>query len=77
LVIGHWVVTGLITVAAALSYGELAGMMPNAGGQLFTFNARLRQISFILMAGPFYGNSELLLQLQLLLQIMPPSSFLF
>jgi APA family basic amino acid/polyamine antiporter len=34
-----WVVTGLITVAAALSYGELAGMMPNAGGQLFTFNA--------------------------------------
>jgi APA family basic amino acid/polyamine antiporter len=27
------VVTGLITVAAALSYGELAGMMPNAGGQ--------------------------------------------
>ena len=28
-----WVLTGLITVFAALSYGELAGMMPNAGGQ--------------------------------------------
>ncbi len=28
-----WVVTGLITVSAALSYGELAGMMPHAGGQ--------------------------------------------
>lgn len=28
-----WIVTGLITVAAALSYGELAGMMPTAGGQ--------------------------------------------
>ncbi len=28
-----WVVSGLITVFAALSYGELAGMMPNAGGQ--------------------------------------------
>jgi APA family basic amino acid/polyamine antiporter len=28
-----WVITGLITVFAALSYGELAGMMPNAGGQ--------------------------------------------
>jgi APA family basic amino acid/polyamine antiporter len=28
-----WLVTGLITVAAALSYGELAGMMPKAGGQ--------------------------------------------
>ena len=28
-----WVVTGLLTVAAALSYGELAAMMPHAGGQ--------------------------------------------
>ncbi len=28
-----WVVTGLLTLAAALSYGELAAMMPRAGGQ--------------------------------------------
>jgi APA family basic amino acid/polyamine antiporter len=28
-----WVVTGLITVAGALSYGELAAAMPKAGGQ--------------------------------------------
>jgi APA family basic amino acid/polyamine antiporter len=28
-----WVLTGLLTVAAALSYGELAAMMPKAGGQ--------------------------------------------
>src|SRR5881392_2035273 len=28
-----WVVTGLLTIAAALSYGELADMMPRAGGQ--------------------------------------------
>jgi APA family basic amino acid/polyamine antiporter len=28
-----WVVTGVLTVSAALSYGELAGMMPHAGGQ--------------------------------------------
>ncbi len=28
-----WVGTGLLTVAAALSYGELAAMMPKAGGQ--------------------------------------------
>src|SRR5215831_5619832 len=28
-----WVVTGLLTVTAALSYGELAAMMPKAGGQ--------------------------------------------
>jgi APA family basic amino acid/polyamine antiporter len=28
-----WFVTGLLTVAGALSYGELAAMMPRAGGQ--------------------------------------------
>ncbi len=28
-----WVITGLLTVTAALSYGELAAMMPEAGGQ--------------------------------------------
>jgi len=28
-----WVVTGALTIAAALSYGELAAMMPRAGGQ--------------------------------------------
>ncbi len=28
-----WIVTGIITMIGALSYGELAGMMPQAGGQ--------------------------------------------
>src|SRR5438876_10804011 len=28
-----WVLTGLLTVVGALSYGELAAMMPRAGGQ--------------------------------------------
>src|SRR6202166_4525128 len=28
-----WIVTGFLTIAAALSYGELAAMMPKAGGQ--------------------------------------------
>jgi len=28
-----WIITGLLTIAAALSYGELAAMMPQAGGQ--------------------------------------------
>src|SRR5438309_4228986 len=28
-----WIVTGLLTLVAALSYGELAAMMPKAGGQ--------------------------------------------
>src|SRR5437763_22677 len=28
-----WIVTGLLTIAAALSYGELAALFPHAGGQ--------------------------------------------
>src|SRR5467141_4591650 len=28
-----WILTGLLTVFAAISYGELAGMFPRAGGQ--------------------------------------------
>ena len=31
--VATWVLTGLLTIAAALSYGELAAMMPKAGGQ--------------------------------------------
>ncbi|MBG6111095.1 APA family basic amino acid/polyamine antiporter [Flavobacterium sp. CG_9.10] len=43
-----WLVTGIITVAAALSYGELAGMMPNAGGQfVYIQRAYGRLISFL------------------------------
>jgi APA family basic amino acid/polyamine antiporter len=33
LLIGAWLVTGFMTISAALAYGELAAMMPKAGGQ--------------------------------------------
>src|SRR5690349_18780225 len=33
LLIGAWIVTGFMTIVGALSYGELAAMMPHAGGQ--------------------------------------------
>ena len=33
LLIGAWVVTAFLTITAALAYGELAAMMPKAGGQ--------------------------------------------
>ncbi len=33
LLIMAWVVTGFMTIVAALAYGELAAMMPHAGGQ--------------------------------------------
>src|SRR4029077_8502023 len=31
--LGAWVLTGVLTLIGALSYGELAAMMPRAGGQ--------------------------------------------
>lgn len=33
LLLGAWLVTGFMTVVGALAYGELAAMMPKAGGQ--------------------------------------------
>jgi len=33
LLISAWLITGFLTIAAALAYGELAAMMPRAGGQ--------------------------------------------
>lgn len=45
-----WLLTGLITLMAALSYGELAGMMPKAGGQY----VYLRE-SYNPMVGFLYG----------------------
>src|SRR5579872_1895223 len=31
--LASWLITGVLTLTAALSYGELAAMMPHAGGQ--------------------------------------------
>lgn len=43
-----WFLTGLLTVAAALSYGELAGMMPKAGGQyVYIQRAYGKLVSFL------------------------------
>lgn len=43
-----WLVTGLLTMSAALSYGELAGMMPNAGGQyVYIQRAYGKLVSFL------------------------------
>ncbi len=45
-----WVITGILTLIAALSYGELAAMMPKAGGQY----VYLRE-AFGHMSGFLYG----------------------
>jgi basic amino acid/polyamine antiporter, APA family len=45
-----WIITGVLTIIAALSYGELASMMPRAGGQY----VYLRE-AFNPMSGFLYG----------------------
>src|SRR5207253_4377773 len=45
-----WLVTGLLTIVGALSYGELAAMMPKAGGQY----VYLRE-AFSPLSGFLYG----------------------
>lgn len=43
-----WLLTGLLTMSAALSYGELAGMMPTAGGQyVYIQRAYGKLVSFL------------------------------
>jgi len=46
LLIGAWLITGFLTITAALSYGELAAMMPHAGGQYIYLREAL---------GPLWG----------------------
>src|SRR5882757_9890155 len=50
--IGVWVITGFMTISAAVSYGELSGMFPKAGGQY----VYLRE-AFNPLAGFLYGWS--------------------
>jgi basic amino acid/polyamine antiporter, APA family len=46
LLIGAWLVTGFMTIVGALCYGELAAMMPRAGGQYIYLREAL---------GPLWG----------------------
>ena len=50
LLIGAWLVTGFMTITAALAYGELAAMMPKAGGQYVYLREALGPL-----AGFLYG----------------------
>src|SRR5438309_11464022 len=46
LLIGAWLITGFLTIVGALTYGELAAMMPHAGGQYIYLREAL---------GPLWG----------------------
>jgi APA family basic amino acid/polyamine antiporter len=48
LVLAAWIVAGLLTLAGALTYAELSGMMPEAGGEyVFIRENYGRRIAFL------------------------------
>src|ERR1700724_706186 len=53
-----WVITGVLTIAAALSYGELAAMMPRAGGQYVYLREALSPLWGFLYGWPFFFSTR-------------------
>ena len=54
-----WVISGVMTVIAAISYGELAGMMPKAGGQYVYLREAFGPLfGFPLWMDAFSGDSN-------------------
>ena len=50
-----WVLTGLMTMTAAISYGELSGMFPNAGGQYVYLKASYNKLIAFLYGWSFFA----------------------
>jgi APA family basic amino acid/polyamine antiporter len=50
-----WLITGLLTITAALSYGELATMMPTAGGQYIYLREALSPLWGFLYGWTFFA----------------------
>lgn len=50
-----WVITGLITVIAAVSYGELSAMFPKAGGQYVYLKEAYGKLIAFLYGWSFFG----------------------
>lgn len=49
-----WVITGLLTLTAALSYGELSGMFPHAGGQYVYLKEAFNRLTGFLFGWSFF-----------------------
>ena len=50
-----WVITGFMTVTAALSYGELSGMFPKAGGQYVYLREAYNPLTGFLYGWSFFA----------------------
>jgi APA family basic amino acid/polyamine antiporter len=49
-----WIITGLLTLTAALSYGELSGMFPQAGGQYVYLREAFNRLTGFLFGWSFF-----------------------
>ncbi|HZW38806.1 MAG TPA: amino acid permease [Ignavibacteriaceae bacterium] len=49
-----WIITGIVTLIAALSYGELAALMPEAGGQYVYLNKAYNPLTGFLYGWTFF-----------------------
>jgi APA family basic amino acid/polyamine antiporter len=50
-----WVITGFMTITAALSYGELSGMFPKAGGQYVYLKEAYNPLTGFLYGWSFFA----------------------
>src|SRR6185312_14581341 len=50
-----WVFTGILTIIAALSYGELSGMFPRAGGQYVYLKEAFNPLTGFLYGWSFFA----------------------
>ncbi|PWV51610.1 APC family permease [Chitinophaga sp. S165] len=49
-----WIITGILTLTAALSYGELSGMFPQAGGQYVYLREAFNRLTGFLFGWSFF-----------------------
>src|SRR5882724_10130137 len=50
-----WIITGLLTITAALSYGELSSMFPKAGGQYVYLKEAFNPLTGFLFGWSFFA----------------------
>src|SRR6188508_3848688 len=53
--IAVWLITGFMTITAALSYGELSGMFPKAGGQYVYLKEAYNPLTGFLYGWSFFA----------------------
>src|SRR5258708_23621417 len=56
--IGVWVITGFMTITAAVSYGELSGMFPKAGGQYVYLKEAYNPLIVFLYGWGFFAVTQ-------------------